>query len=177
MRRTPLTLHSDVRQATQGHFGFNFLDRLIAGDESAFDPSIRYWRTRYLLIPSGKDPSPGVIPTRENFNPSEIMFTGAYKVLELLGKHQWTRPGQHRVHLNILPTTFDPSACLLDDGLMSELERVINGEEAVETGLKLEGMTLQALADMMCKEKNGLVIRERWWHCEWCHFCVFAFGN
>jgi hypothetical protein len=56
---------------------------------------------------------------------------------------------------------------------MSELERLTGNEEVLrKTGLTLEGMTLHELADMMCKEKNGLIIRERWWHCE----CPTAFG-
>jgi hypothetical protein len=155
----------------ESKLGFNYLDRLLAGEELTLNDQVRYWRTRYLLIPSGRDPltAQGVVPKGEQFNPAEILFTGAYKVLEILQRYQWRqRDTDEPVHLRLLPTTFDPSACVLDDGLMSELERLTVNEEVLrKTGLTLEGMTLQALADMMCKEKNGLIIRERWWHCKW----------
>lgn len=151
---------------------FNYLDRLIAGEEDKLQPNLRFWRTRYLLIPSGKEPTSiaGLMPKgaqNEQYNISEILITGAMKVLELLGKNQWKRPGDRNPSpLRLLATTFDPSACVLDDGLMTELERLTSGKERIDAGHALEGMTLQAVADMMNKPNNGLIIRDRWWNCE-----------
>lgn len=91
-------------------------------------------------------------------------MTGASKVLEVLSRHQWKRPGQaSNKPLKLLPTTFDPSACILDEGLMRELERWTKGEDRVERGKTLEGTTLQSVADMMRQPNNGLVIRDRKW--------------
>ena len=128
--------------------------------------NLRYWRTRYILIPSGRDPAAGVVPKGEEFNQAEILISGAFKVLEIIGKNQWTKPGEPDVPLRLLPTTFDPSACVLDDGLMIELDRLNKGEEQHPAGKALEGMTLQTVAEMMCQPNNGLVIRDRWWNCE-----------
>lgn len=108
----------------------------------------------------------GVVPKGEQFNHNEILISGAFKVLEIIGKNQWKREGQSDVPLRLLPTTFDPSACVLDDGLMIELERLNKGEEQHPAGKALEGMTLQTVAEMMCQPNNGLVIRDRWWNCE-----------
>ena len=153
----------------EAKLNFNYLDRLIAGEEEQLTSSLRYWRTRYLLVPSGKDPlnSQGIIPKGENFDPSEVLIAGAFKVLEVLGRNQWIRPGQSSRPLRLLPTTFDPSACVLDDGLMTELERLHKAEERIDGGKAIEGMTLQTVAEMMCQPNNGLVIRDRWWNCEW----------
>lgn len=151
---------------------FNYLDRLIAGEEDQLQSNLRFWRARYLLIPSGREPGSvqGLMPRGvqgEEYNISDILLTGAVKVLELMGKHQWKRPGAAATPLRLLATTFDPSTSVLDDGLMTELERLTSGKEKVETGHTLEGMTLQAVADMMNKPNNGLIIRDRWWNCEW----------
>lgn len=106
------------------------------------------------------------MPKGEEFNQAEILISGAFKVLEIIGKNQWTQPGEPDVPLRLLPTTFDPSACVLDDGLMIELDRLNKGEEQHPAGKALEGMTLQTVAEMMCQPNNGLVIRDRWWNCK-----------
>lgn len=150
---------------------FNYLDRLIAGEEERLQPNLRFWRARYLLIPSGREPTSvaGLMPRGtqgEEYNTSEILITGAVKVLELMGKYQWKGPGAQPTPLRLLATTFDPSTCVLDEGLLGELERLTSGKEKIDCGHTLEGMTLPALADMMNKPNNGLIIRDRWWNCE-----------
>lgn len=150
---------------------FNYLDRLIAGEEDQLQSNLRFWRARYLLIPSGRDPTSvqGLMPRGtqgEEYNTSEILITGAVKVLELMGRNQWKRPGTSATPLRLLATTFDPSTSVLDEGLMLELERLTSGKEKIDAGHTLEGMTLQAVADMMNKPNNGLIIRDRWWNCE-----------
>ena len=148
---------------------FNYLDRLIAGEEDELSPSIRYWRTRYILIPSDREPpvNSGVVPKGEEFGALDVLISGAAKVIETIGKNQWRRPGEATAPLRLLHTTFDPSACVLDDGLMIELERLTKGEEQHDAGKAIEGMTLQTVAEMMCQPNNGLVIRDRWWNREW----------
>jgi hypothetical protein len=154
-------------QNTDARLNFNYLDRLIAGEESEFKPSLRYWRTRYLLVPSGKDPLAmhGVVPDNENFDPSEILMSGASKVIDIINRHRWDSSSDSN-KLLVLPTTFDPSACVLDEGLMIELDRMRNGKEATQVGKTLVGLPLTSIGEMMCQPNNGLVIRDRWWHCE-----------
>lgn len=172
----PYQLH-DFQEATamfrypniDAKLNFNYLDRLIAGEEDRLQSNLRFWRTRYLLIPSGKELSSLTNVMKkgnkeEEYAISEILITGAMKVLELMGKNQWTRPGENARPLRLLATTFDPSACVLDEGLMSELDRLTNKTDKIDSGHKLEGMTLQELAAMMNKPNNGLIIRDRWWN-------------
>jgi len=141
---------------------------LIAGSEDELTSSVRYWRTRYILIPSGKDPhTQGVAPKEgEEFSPTDILITGASRVVDILGRSQWVRPGAETKPLRVLPTTFDPSACVLDDGLMTELERLTSGKDKPDRGKELEGMTLATVGEMMCRPNNGLVIRDRFWDSE-----------
>ena len=162
----------------ESRLAFNYLDRLINGEDEAFDDKVRYWRTRYLLIPSGRDPSSfaNVMPKNDTFDRSEILMEGAERVLDVFNKLAIKRQtayapantGKDWRMLKLIPTSFDPSACVLDDGLMSERERVVRNEEVFEKGKKLEGMTLKEVGEMMCKERNGLMIYDRWYHCEYC---------
>ncbi|ORY27432.1 hypothetical protein BCR39DRAFT_538001 [Naematelia encephala] len=149
----------------EAKLNFNYLDMLIAGQVDQLTSSLRYWRTRYILIPSGRDPSSiqGIVPKGENFDPTEILITGASKVLQVLDRNQWRPPGEQAKPLKLLPTQFDPSACVLDEGLMEELERLLSGREKIEGGNALAGMTLQSVAEMMCKPNNGLIIYDRYW--------------
>lgn len=96
-------------------------------------------------------------------------MAGASKVLEILGRHQWKPPGRTNKPLRLLPTTFDPSACVLDEGLMTELDRLISGKEKTDKVKKLEGLTLGTVGEMMYKPNNGLIIRDRLWNCESVH--------
>ncbi|KAK4690095.1 SEA/GATOR complex protein SEA1/DEPDC5, partial [Tremellales sp. Uapishka_1] len=144
---------------------FNYLDRLIAGEVDTFEPTLRYWRTRFILIPSDRDPltSKDIVPTGEKFSSSEVLLYGASKVLELIGRNQWKKPGNRATPLRLLGTTFDPSACVLDEGLMTQLERLTSGKEKIDGGKTLEGMTLAKVAEMMDQPNNGLIIIDRWW--------------
>lgn len=162
------------------------MDRLINGDEADLNDKVKYWRTRYILIPSGKDPLhniASVMPKGDTFEWYEVLMEGAYRVVDVFNKHCLKR--QNSTHtaafhlggstlrgskddkpLKLIPTTWDPSACVLDEGLMAERERVFRNEEVFERGKRIEGMTLAGVGEMMTKLKNGLVIRDRWWHCE-----------
>lgn len=123
------------------------------------------------------------MPKGDNFERYEVLLEGAYRVLDVFNKHVLKRNasnfnsgafhlggttsrGRDEKPLKLLPTTWDPSACVLDEGLMAERERMFANDEVFERGKRIEGMTLAGVADMMCKLKNGLVIRDRWWHCE-----------
>lgn len=124
------------------------------------------------------------MPKGETFHGYEVLMEGAYRVLDIFNKHCLKRSnpyhpttptafhlggstrGKEEKPLKLIPTTWDPSACVLDEGLMAERERMFRNEEVFERGKRIEGATLAAVGEMMCKERNGLVIRDRWWHCK-----------
>nr|ODN85129.1 vacuolar membrane-associated protein IML1 [Cryptococcus depauperatus CBS 7841] len=145
---------------------YNHLDHLINGERADFGP-LRYWRTRFILIPSGRDPIsfPGIMPKNENLGSNDLLWLGAQKLIETLNRYLLKRPdGQSQQRsLKIVTTTFDPSTCILDEELMMDLARQITDELAGGKKRKLEGMTLANVAELMCQPQNGLVIRTRWW--------------
>ncbi|WVR03870.1 hypothetical protein IAU60_000868 [Kwoniella sp. DSM 27419] len=148
---------------------YNHLDHLINGERRTLDP-LRYWRTRFILIPSGKEIGsfPGLVPQGEHLNQTDLLWLGAQKVIETLNRYLMKKPenqgGTPQAPLRIVTTTFDPSTCVLDEELMMDLERQISGKEKVQgPGTYLEGMTLTNVAEMMRQPGNGLVIRTRWW--------------
>ncbi|WWC60281.1 uncharacterized protein I303_102850 [Kwoniella dejecticola CBS 10117] len=148
---------------------YNHLDHLINGERRTLDP-LRYWRTRFILIPSGKEviSFPGLIPQNEHLNQTDLLWLGAQKVIETLNRYLLRSPDSTpQSPLRIVTTTFDPSTCVLDDELMMDLERQIsNKEKPTNTGpehKRLEGMTLANVAELMCQPGNGLIIRTRWW--------------
>jgi len=124
-------------------------------------------------VPSGKDPLAvhGIVPNGENFDPSEILMSGASKVIDLLNRYRWDTTSDDN-KLLILPTTFDPSACILDEGLMIELDRRRNGKEVTRHEKTLMTMGLPAIGEFMCQPNNGLIIRDRWWHCTMATFAL-----
>lgn len=145
---------------------YNHLDHLINGERIDFGP-LRYWRTRFILIPSGREPVtfPGLMPKNENLGSNDLLWLGAQKVMETLNRYLLKRPEgtpQQR-SLKIVATTFDPSTCVLDEELMMDLARQIHGDSSGDKKKKLEGMTLANVAELMCQPDNGLVIRTRWW--------------
>lgn len=155
-------------QRIEKKINFNYLDRLIAGEEAELTDSLRYWRTRFMLIPSDKPPNPMSDPSGQPYKVQDILINGAAKLLEMMGRNQWHRgDSQVRSHPpRLLPTTFDPSACVLDEGLMAELERITSGKDdrpVATNGKKLAGMSLSAVASAMAEPDNGLSIRDRWW--------------
>ncbi|WRT65675.1 uncharacterized protein IL334_002620 [Kwoniella shivajii] len=148
---------------------YNHLDHLINGERRTLDP-LRYWRTRFILIPSGKEIVyfPGLVPQNEHLNQIDLLWLGAQKVIETLNRYLLkSQSGTPQTPLRIVTTTFDPSTCVLDEELMMDLERQISGKEKVqhngEAGRQLEGMKLADVAELMSQPGNGLIIRTRWW--------------
>lgn len=147
---------------------FNYLDRLISGAEDELTDSVRYWRTRFILIPSDKSPEPMKAPTGEFFNPEEVLILGATKLLETIGKARWKKKGDSREAPppKLLPTWLDPSACVTDVTLMQQLERIHKGLDEVarpQTRVEIQDASLKSIAEAMNDPKTGL-IEDRWWH-------------
>ncbi|ODN76686.1 vacuolar membrane-associated protein IML1 [Cryptococcus amylolentus CBS 6039] len=145
---------------------YNHLDHLINGERADFGP-LRYWRTRFILIPSDREPGsfPGVMPKNEFLGSNDLLWLGSQKVMETLSRYLLKYPeGQiPQRSMKIVTTTFDPSTCVLDEELMMDLARQIHEVPKGSSRRKIEGMTLAQVAEAMCMPGNGLVIRTRWW--------------
>lgn len=149
---------------------FNYLDRLISGAEDELTDAVRYWRTRFILIPSDKPPPAMIASTGEALTVEEIMIVGASRLLETIGRNRWHPANDKKPVLppKLIPTWLDPSACVTDPNLMEELDRLQKGQSQVvarpEKRMEIKDMTLPVIASAMKDPLTGLQINDRWWH-------------
>jgi hypothetical protein len=160
---------SDVSIIQTRNYDFNYLDRLISGAEENLTQALRYWRTRFILIPSDRPPVASQSSAGEAFSDQEIHITGATRLLETINRYRWKRPGDtsNTTPLKLLPTWLAPSACVTDALLMQDLENLHQTGDDIKTPGKqaeiLETSLTEIAADMR-DSANGLPIDDRWWH-------------
>ncbi|QRW01824.1 vacuolar membrane-associated protein IML1 [Ceratobasidium sp. AG-Ba] len=149
-------------------YGWNRTDTLVAGYERDLSDALRYWRTRYLVIPSEDPPPLYSAPRGDSLDEEEIRMLGVTERLaELFAKARWLRPDEHDLPPpRFVETTLDPAYCVLDDGLMNQIEEVhARGplKKKRQSERALEDMTLGAIARAM-REEGGVQIKDHKWH-------------
>ncbi|KAK0205670.1 hypothetical protein IW262DRAFT_1450941 [Armillaria fumosa] len=134
------------------NYGWNRLDMLVAGYEHQFNESLRYWRTRFVVIPTVKPPTVSIGSAGEMLNDEEIRILGIEKLAEHFTKVRWQPPDEKQTPppVRFLPTTLEPAASVLDNALMDH-EREIGD------------MTLASIAKAM-REDDGVPIKHNQWH-------------
>ncbi|KZO99195.1 hypothetical protein CALVIDRAFT_495430 [Calocera viscosa TUFC12733] len=154
------------------HIGWNRMDMLLAGAPSPPADRMRYWRTRFVVIPSEDEPLPHYEPgaSGARLSDEEIRIKGMEHLAELFGRLRW-RPDDARTDLGnsvpLLITYLDPLACLLDEPLMESLAeahmpRASDRKRKAEKAL--EGASLSSIARAMRDPEVGLVIEDHKWH-------------
>ncbi|TFY75548.1 hypothetical protein EWM64_g8463, partial [Hericium alpestre] len=109
------------------NYGWNRLDMLVAGYEHQFNESLRYWRTRFIVIPTAEPPSVKTGPAGEPLNDEEIRIIGIEKLAEMFSRVRWQSPDDHSAPMppvRFLPTYLGPTASVLDDQLMAQLDEI-----------------------------------------------------
>ncbi|KZT08675.1 uncharacterized protein LAESUDRAFT_48935 [Laetiporus sulphureus 93-53] len=150
-------------------YGWNRLDMLVAGYETQFNESIRYWRTRFVVIPTDEPPSTNVGPAGEKLNDEEVRLLGMDKLAELFSKARWCPPeekGRPTPPVRFITTDMEPVACILDESLIAQLDE-IHAKGPLRKKTKSErdiaDMSLAAIAKAM-REEEGVPIKEHRWH-------------
>ncbi|KAI5450651.1 vacuolar membrane-associated protein iml1 [Naganishia albida] len=161
-------INAELKYPTRS-YDFNYLDRLISGVEDELTDALRYWRTRFLLIPSGQPQPTMTAPTGEPLREEEIHIVGATKLLEMIGKSRWTPYGSKKdtTPPSLLPTWLDPSACVTDPFLMEQLDKLQKGHKSLikpDSPMEIHNATLESIAAAMRDPEKGLPISDRWWH-------------
>lgn len=143
---------------------------LVAGYENQFNESLRYWRTRFVVIPTDEPPTLTTVGS-EKLNDEEIRLLGMDKLAEMFSKVRWISP-EDRVKqfqpppVRFLVTDLGPTQCLLDDTLISQLDD-IHAAGPLRKNLKsdknIADMSLAAIAKAM-REENGVPMKDRRWH-------------
>jgi hypothetical protein len=160
---------TDTSHRQTRSYDFNYLDRLISGVEDELTDALRYWRTRFLLIPSDQPQPTMTAPTGEPLREEEIHIVGATKLLEMIGKSRWTPYGSKKdtTPPSLLPTWLDPSACVTDPFLMEQLDKIQKGQKPLakpDNPMEIHNATLESIAAAMRDPEKGLPISDRWWH-------------
>lgn len=151
------------------NYGWNRLDMLAAGYENEFNESIRYWRTRFVVIPTDGPPLTQSGPNKEELNDEEVRLLGIDKLAELFTKARWYPPDERVTQappVRFLTTDLDPAACVRDESLMAELDEIHAAgplRKKVKSDRMIAGMSLSAIVKAM-REEGGVPIKDYSWH-------------
>ncbi|OBZ69158.1 Vacuolar membrane-associated protein IML1 [Grifola frondosa] len=119
------------------NYGWNRLDMLIAGYETQFNESLRYWRTRFVVIPMDEPSNINVGPPGEKLNEEEI------RLLDL-----------------------GPAQCVLDENVIAQLDEIHAAgplRKKSKNDREIGDMSLASVAKAM-REEDGVPIKDHKWH-------------
>lgn len=143
---------------------------LVAGYEHNFNESLRYWRTRYIIIPSTEAPSPMPSASGENLNDEEIRILGIEKLAEQFTKLRWQpaedKATQPAAPIRLLHTTLGPAVSVRDAELMDQLDQIHAAgplRKKAKSERDIAEMSLTAIAKAM-REEDGVPIKTYHWH-------------
>lgn len=143
---------------------------LVAGYEHNFNESLRYWRTRFIVVPTKEPPTINAGPNGERLNDEEIRILGIEKLAEVFTKLRWQTADERINHpappVRFLPTTLDPVACVLDGSLMDQLDQ-IHAQGPLKKKVKSEREIAEMLPSAIIKamkEEDGVPIKHYQWH-------------
>lgn len=147
---------------------------LIAGYENQLHDSLKYWRTRFIVIPSADPPPTNTGPTGEKLEDEEIRLVGMDKLAELFSRVRWQAPeygvgtgSQTQPPVRFLPTDLGPAPCLLDETLVNRLDE-IHALGPLRKNIKSEKdisqMSLSAIAKAMREDPVSLPMKDYRWH-------------
>lgn len=150
------------------NYGWNRIDMLVAGYEQNFNESMRYWRTRFVVIPTSEPPMVNAGLVGEKLNDEEIRLLGMEKLAEQFTKMRWHPPDERQPPppVRFLPTTLDPVASVLDEALMEQLDAIHAAgplRKKMKSEREIAEMSLGAIAKAM-REEDGVPIKNNHWH-------------
>ncbi|KAF8624112.1 hypothetical protein AX15_006023 [Amanita polypyramis BW_CC] len=150
------------------NYGWNRIDMLVAGYEQNLNESMRYWRTRFIVIPTTEPPMVSTGPAGEKLNEEEIRLLGMEKLAEQFTKMRWHPPEERQPPppVRFLPTTLDPVASVLDEALMEQLDAIHAAgplKKKMKSEREVADMSLAAIAKAM-REEDGVPIKNNHWH-------------
>ena len=141
---------------------------LVAGYENQFIESLRYWRTRFVVIPTDEPPTLTTFGS-EKLNDEEIRLLGMDKLAEMFSKLRWVsadEKGKQFPPVRFLPTDLGPTQCLLDEGLMAQLDEIHAAgplKKKMKSERDIAETSLPNIAKAM-REDDGVPMKDRRWH-------------
>ena len=156
---------------SSAEYSWTFLDSLISGftDEKFIEP-LKYWRTRFVLVPTEGHAPTMRAPTGEPLSDEEVRLLGTDKLADLFNRARYKRSSDDRQPLRFLPTSLDPTQSIHDEDFMTQLKLAGVGPRPSTTGPGKAKMT-RRLADLSLDElvedmrsESGVRIEDRMWH-------------
>ncbi|KAJ6531070.1 hypothetical protein B0H19DRAFT_468673 [Mycena capillaripes] len=150
------------------NYGWNSLDMLVAGYKHQFNESLRYWRTRFVVIPTAEPPSSNIGPSGEKLNDEETRILGIEKLAEQFSKLRWRPPDEKCAPppVRFLPTTLNPAVSVLDEALLEQLDQIHAAgplRKKMKSEREIGDMSLAAIAKAM-RAEDGVPIKHNQWH-------------
>ncbi|KAI9090277.1 hypothetical protein DFS34DRAFT_585200 [Phlyctochytrium arcticum] len=112
-------------------YNWNYLDHLISGYQEEMTENLRFWRTRFLLIPleTTSNLNPFLNPQGENLDDEEIRLVGFEKFIEVFERSRWaakkSKVAKVANKLQIRMTTFSASRFIRDE-VLQQKETALN---------------------------------------------------
>ena len=148
------------------------LDMLVAGYEQQFNESLRYWRTRFVVIPTLEPPIYSSSMSgggSDRLDDEEIRILGIEKLMDMFSRVRWQSPEERAAgpvpSVRLLVTDVGPAAMILDDNLMASLDEIHAAgplRKKVKSERDIADMSLAAIAKAM-REEDGVPIKEHRW--------------
>lgn len=155
-------------------YNWTYLDSIIAGYEDTLIESLRYWRSRFVLVPSEGSPPAMMAGSGDYLSDEEVRLMGMDRLAELFMRSEYYPRGRPRhartVPLRFLPTTLDPSSSLSDASFLEALaERndeldQRHAHDPRPRQRESHAMSLAAIADDMRAATRELKVHDRVWH-------------
>lgn len=165
------TVKSIFRYPDFGAYNWTHLDAVIAGhsDEESFTESTRYWRTRFVVVPSEGSPQILRGPSGEELSDEEVRLAGMDRLADLFNRARWrprnnnvngkrtggqreqARPQSNSTLLRFIPTSLDPAISLKDVDFMHQIRAAHDAEkkeyESRKQGQGTKGRIRRPLAE------------------------------
>jgi SEA/GATOR complex protein SEA1/DEPDC5 len=145
------------------------MDMVVAGYEQHFNRSSRFWRTRFIIIPTEEPPLPMNGSSGERLNDEEVRLAGMDKLADLLGKARWVPPGEKAEAYptpHFLPTYLGPAASVCDDAVVTQLEEIhASGplKKKKNSDKVFQEYSLSSIARAM-RDEEGVSVKDHRWH-------------
>jgi hypothetical protein len=163
-----------------GAYNWTYLDALIAGhsDEERFIESLRYWRTRFVVVPSEGPAPPMRAPTGEALSDEEIRLIGMDRLADLFARARLrprTNEDRSLAPLRFIPTSLDPAASFHDADFMRQMTAAIEESNARDASFRrdrsagggrrrpIKDLDLRSIAVEMRSDSSGLRINDKFW--------------
>jgi DEP domain-containing protein 5 len=145
------------------------MDMLVAGYEQHFSESLRYWRSRFIVIPRDEPPQANVGPSTETLDEEEMRILGIEKLAEMFTKMRWNSTEEQSSPLppiRLLHTTLPPAVSVTDESIIAQLDEIHAAgplRKKISSEREIGGMPLMNVALAM-REDDGVPIKLHLWH-------------